>query len=225
MMLYRMFTLLMLLVAHLATACDANTFSNMESIVGSGMIVTEARDVSDFSQVQIYLGANLALVQGNSESVRIEADDNLMSYIETDVQNGRLIVSTPDHINLAPSQTIQLYVTFDTLTALEVYGSSAITAEDLDLDELAISFSGSGSTHFTGTVEEQTITIWGQAIINNFDLTSQHVTATISGNGTLEVFAEDSLDITVAGMGNVLYMGNPTVTQNVSGVANIVHEQ
>lgn len=206
------------------TACGTTIQPTLEGTRGSGTIISTQRDVDNFSTIQIYMGADLILTQSTTESLIIEADDNVMQYIETRIENGRLIVSKPDHINLDPSQTIHLNVSFNTLHEIEIFGSSNIKAGDLDLDALAISFSGSGSTRLTGKVNEQTITIRGQATIKNFDLTSRHVVIDISGNGTIEVNAEEMLDVTVAGMGTIRYTGNPTVIENVNGTANFVQQ-
>ncbi len=205
--------------------CNNIIESNVESINGSGNIITIERDVTDFSRIEINMGADLTLIQGEEESLAIESDDNLMDYIQTEVNGDRLIVSTPGNISLRSSRPIQLTVGFESLTEIKVKGSSAIMAEDLDLERLMISFSGSGSTHLTGTVGNQTIVVRGMAIINNPDLLSQQVSVDISGNGTIEVTAEESLDVSVAGMGNIHYRGNPAITQNINGTATLTQRQ
>ncbi len=202
-------------------ACNNINGANVEKIKGSGNVITTEREISRFSRIQINLGADLALTQGNSESLTIETDDNLMQYIETKIENGRLIVSTPNNISVTPSRSIKLNVDFSTLDEIEIFGSTNITSNALDLDALAIRFSGSGSTRITGRVDEQTINIRGLATINNFGLDSDRVTVDISGNGNIEVNAEDILDLTVAGMGIIRYTGEPTISQQITGTADI----
>ena len=205
--------------------CNNINGANVETIEGSGHVITAEREITNFSRIEIIMGADLVLIQGDEESLVIAADDNLMEYIQTEVNGDRLIVSTPDNISLRSSRTIQLTIGFESLTEIEVKGSSAITAEDLDLERLMISFSGSGSTRLTGAVSNQTIVVRGMAIINNPDLVSQQVSVDISGNGTIEINAEEALDIRVAGMGNIHYKGNPAITQNISGTATITQRQ
>jgi hypothetical protein len=212
-----------IVLALLLTACGTTVASSVETIRGSGNVVTTERNVTGFSRIQINLGADLALTQGNSESLTIEADDNLMQYIETKIDNGRLIISTPNNVSVTPSRFIKLNVDFSTLREIEILGSSNITANALDLDTLTIRFSGSGSTGLTGSVNEQIIVISGQATMHNFGLISNRVTVDISGNGTIEVNAEDTLNLTVAGMGIIRYTGDPTISQQVNGSANISH--
>ncbi len=203
------------------TACQAVGVVSTRSIKGSGNIVAEDRGVNGFAGIRIMLGANLELTQGNNESLVVEADENLMPYILTDVQNGTLVVSTPHNTSLSPSSPIQLKVAFQSLTNLEIVGSSDVTAANLDLDTLGISFSGSGSTRLSGSVGTQMITIKGSARLNNSDLVSRDVTANISGNGTIEVNALDRLGITVAGTATIRYSGNPSITKDIMGAATI----
>lgn len=217
------FTLL-LGIALLSTACRT-ILSTLETVKGSGHIITESREVSDFSRIDIRLGAELVLIQAPGETLTVEADDNLMPYITTEVRDGQLVVSTPDNVSLQPSRTVQLYLTFETLTAVDIYGSCNVTAAELDLDELAITFFGSGTTALTGRADNQTITVRGTATINNFDLASERVTVDIDGTGMIEVNAEDTLDVAVAGSGNIRYTGDPTITRDIRGAATIAHSQ
>lgn len=217
------FTLLLSIVL-LSTGCRT-ILSTLETVKGSGQIITESREVSGFSSIDIMLGAELVLIQAPGETLTVEADDNLMPYITTEVTDGQLVVSTPDNISLQPSRTVQLYLTFETLTSVDIYGSCAITAAELDLDELAITFFGSGSTAFTGRADHQTITVRGTATINNFDLASERVTVEIDGTGMIEVNAEETLDVSVAGSGNIRYTGDPTITRDIRGAATIQQSQ
>lgn len=215
---------LLLGVVVLSTGCGAYV-NTLETVKGSGQIVSESRQVSGFSSIDIMLGAELVLIQAPGEALTVEADDNLMLYITTEVINGQLVVSTPPNISLQPSRPVQLYLTFETLTAVDVYGSCDITAAELNLDELAITFFGSGSTALTGRADHQTITVRGTANINNFDLASERVTVEIDGTGMIEVNAEETLDVSVAGSGNIRYTGDPAITQNIRGAATIAQSQ
>lgn len=221
---FKLGSLLLLSIIPILSACG-QTITTTETVEGSGNVVVTNREIASFSQVQINLGADLTLIQGDANSLQIESDDNLISQIKTEVRNGRLIVSTPDNVNLKPSQAIQIRVSFETLSEVEILGSSAIRADDLDLDTLAITFNGSGSTRLSGRVDDQKIMIRGMATLNNFEIISQQVNIDISGNGNVEVHAENNLDVVVAGMGMIRYTGNPTVTENISGAGTITRVQ
>ena len=119
-MIYKRLILFILIVLVALTACQTVFNTTIEAIRGSGNVITAPRSVSGFSSIQVNLGAELVLTQGNGESLNVEADDNLMPYILTDVHNGKLIVSTPNNTSITPSKVIHLNVAFKTLADIEI---------------------------------------------------------------------------------------------------------
>jgi hypothetical protein len=213
----------MVILVVVLAGCQAVT-APIANVQGSGTIISETRPINGFSQIEIYMGADLTLTQGDTENLTIEADDNLMPYILTSVRNGTLVIEHPANTNLESATPIQVRVGFRSLRDISVFGRSAITADDLQLNALSITFNGSGSTRLTGRVDQQEISIRGRADLFNFDLTGREIQLEISGTGRAEVNATERLDVTVAGMGIVHYRGDPVVTRNVSGTATIEHQ-
>ncbi len=60
------------------------------TVEGSGKIQTQTRALSGFNGIVLDLPAKLELRIGSTESVTIEADDNLLPLIETVVEKGVL---------------------------------------------------------------------------------------------------------------------------------------
>lgn len=216
---------LMVMVAFLLGGCNNYQDLTGQAIQGSGKRVTENRTVSGFSQIVIQLGADLALTQGTSESLSIDADDNLMPYIISEVRDGQLIVRAKEGTSPRSTSPIKLAVSFRALNRIDVFGASNITSSGLNLDTLAISFAGTGSTQFSGTIGTQSINISGQATIKNFDVTSQRVSVSLQGAGTVQVTASDTLDVTINGAGSVFYQGNPKVNKSVNGIGQVTQKK
>src|SRR5512133_3633071 len=59
---------------------------------GSGKVVTETREVQDFLAISVSYPADVLIQQGKSESVKIEAEDNLLPQLSSEMQNGTLII-------------------------------------------------------------------------------------------------------------------------------------
>jgi hypothetical protein len=114
-------------------------------IHGSGRITAQTRAVQGFDALEINLAADVALVQGQGERLRVLADDNLLEHIVTRVAGGRLIVETPRRIHIVPTQRLQLEIGFETLRTIVINGSSVVTGGDLDLESLRLVFNGTGS--------------------------------------------------------------------------------
>ncbi len=100
--------LIALFAAVILSSCHFN-FTIGED--GNGNVVTEERTLnSDFDQVKGSAGLEVLLTQGDENKVVVEADENLMQYIETDVENGMLHITTSE--NIGRSNSKKVYVTF-----------------------------------------------------------------------------------------------------------------
>ena len=81
---------------------------------GSGKVVTETRQVSGFDRVALSGIGNLTITQGDKESLKIEAEDNILPRIETTVQNRTLIIRYQNNDwqkNVVPTKPINFYLT------------------------------------------------------------------------------------------------------------------
>ncbi|HRF96287.1 MAG TPA: head GIN domain-containing protein [Aggregatilineales bacterium] len=230
------YLLAILMLSMFISAC-----SSLVGIQGSKNIISENRAVSNFSSIDVAIGADITLIQGENESLTIETDDNILEYIQTTVQNGKLSIDTKPNTNISPSQPIKITLSFKTLSHIAVSGSVNITADtltletltidssgttnivatDVTLEALVITTSGSGNIQFDGSAATQTITVSGSATINNFGLTSENAILNVSGTGEIEVNIATTLTIDISGTGKVRYMGDPVITQNITGTGTV----
>ena len=228
-----------------ALACQFSLPTNREAIIPSGVLVTETREVSGFDQVELASFGEVILLQGETESLVIEADDNLLPYVETVVQSGKLILrfsDTPrlDILNQA-DPTLRFTLTVRDLSSLEVTGLGSMTCEALEAGDLSLAITGSGNIHIgsltadtlavrisglgdvelAGRVESQEIQISGAGNYSAMDLESASAAITISGLGDSTVWVRDSLVVTLTGAGNVQYYGSPSVSQTTTGLGSV----
>jgi Putative auto-transporter adhesin, head GIN domain len=188
---------------------------------GSGKIISESRDVSGFTGIALESTGDITITQGESESLSIETDDNLLPLLTSKVENGVLVLSTQDNTYLEPSQGIRYTITVKSLENLEISGSGNIDANNLALDSLSVEISGSGNIRLSGKVNSQSVDISGSGDYNGCDLQSSGSSVSISGSGDIRVAATDTLSIDISGAGDVTYLGNPEVSQDISGVGDI----
>ena len=84
-----------------ALACRAlNTVTN--SVQGSGKIVTKTVEVSNFDSVSLEGSGDVYVEQGQTESLTIEADDNIQPLLETKVSGKELILTTKPNVSINP---------------------------------------------------------------------------------------------------------------------------
>ena len=93
---------------------------------------------------------------------------------------------------------------------------------NLNGQDLKVSISGVGKINMKGEVDTQQVDISGAGSYSAKELISRDCEVDISGAGRATVNVTDTLDIQLSGVGSVEYTGNPSVTQNISGVGGAV---
>ena len=99
----------------------------IQSVIGSGKAGAEDRNVSNITGVDLGTSGTLDITIGTSESLRIEADDNLLQYIQTDVSGGTLVIKTrPGVVTMQPVRPIKYHLTVTRLNSLGISSSGDI---------------------------------------------------------------------------------------------------
>jgi hypothetical protein len=217
-------------VVLLLCACD------LVGVRGSGKLITESRNVSDFDRVTLAGSGEVILTQGDGESLTVETDDNVMQYVTTEVRGGTLTLGTEPGKRVSPTR-LKFALRVEDLAGLQVSGSGDVVAErfttdDLEItvsgsgdvqidaltaDEVAVRISGSGDVELAGQVTGQEVTVSGSGKYRAGDLRSETVAVTISGSGDATIWATESLDARITGSGSVGYYGHPETNVSTSG--------
>ena len=233
---------LLLLTACLSVACEDITGAMYaERIQGSGKIVSEPRNVGGFSEVALRGSGELMISQGNTESLTVEADDNILPRIATVVEGNKLSIGMERGISVSPSKTIRYTLMVRDLSNVELSGSGTIRAgnvrsgefqvrlsgsgeiriDGLSASSLRSQISGSGNIEIRGKVDQQEVRISGSGDYSASELQSESTSVTTSGSGDAKVWAEKELSVRISGSGDVDYHGNPSVNKHVSGSGNV----
>lgn len=207
---------------------------------GSGDIETEERDVSDFHKVHLSGVGNLIITQGDEESLIIEADDNIIPLIKTDVFRHRLTIGFKRGYNFIPIAKIKYHLTVIDLDEISLSGAGDIDCDDFNTDRLEFDISGVGDIDFninaervestssgagditlSGKVDSQEIDISGVGKYDAEELESRECSISLSGAGSATVNVSEELDVSISGVGNVNYTGSPHVEQDISGLGRV----
>lgn len=185
-------------------------------------LVSEDRDVSGFNKVALYGSGNLFIMQGDETSLTVEAQENLMPYMETMVSGGTLELRKKQVRHPKQWRGINYYLTVKDLDGISVYGSGDVISSDFVTDStIVITIDGSGDVKLAGEAKKQEITIQGSGDYSARDFKSSECIAKIFGSGDVTVNVTDSLDITIDGSGDISYAGSPSVKQNINGSGDV----
>ena len=186
---------------------------------GSGIMATESREVSGFDQVDLSVSGTVLIAVTGTESLTIEAEDNILPLLTTEVRNGRLELGAKQ--NISPTREIVYTITVVSLEAVAVSGSGSVTATGIDASGFDVKISGSGTVIPDGVSESLDLSISGSGAFEGEALESATATVSVSGSGNAVVNVTDDLDVKVSGSGNVEYFGDPEVSVSRSGSGDV----
>jgi len=208
---------------------------------GNGNVIKQDRKVSSFNGIEVSGAFQVFLKQGNAETVTVEADENLLSFIRTEVVNGTLIIETKN-MPFHATTKMTVYVTIKGLKSIDLSGAVDIeTQNKLNLSDLKIDVSGasdaklevavqkldldgSGASKllFRGSAVDVKMDLSGASEIFAYDMPAESYSIELSGAGKAEINVSKKLSAEVSGAGTVRYKGSPTVIdQEVSGAGSI----
>ena len=198
----------------LPTACNV--------AAGSGRAATETREVSGFSKINLDGSGEVTIEQTGTESLTIEADDNVLPNLTSDVDGGTLKLSTKPGTSVNSRTPIRYRVTVKDLSEVILSGSGGIAASKLEVPELRVDISGSGTVTAAGSTISQDVTLSGSGTYAAADFTSEAAKVQLSGSGAVTVSVNADLEVDISGSGTVTYSGDATVKQSISGSGELV---
>lgn len=227
-------------IALLMSACD---YIGGERIEGSGNLTTQERAITGFSAVKSSGSFDVYLSSGATQSVRIEADDNLHEYIETTLNGTELDIDTKEGYRLDSDKDIKIFLTSPQFDKVHLSGSGNIISQsqivgnakidlsvsgsgnikvDLRAPAIDAHMSGSGDIDLSGEAKKFEGSLSGSGNIRAMNLKTEETSIRISGSGNADVFASTKLDVHVTGSGDVRYKGGvQQVTSNITGSGSV----
>lgn len=214
-----------LLVAGASVAQD----KDQKTIEGNGKLVTRTVDVKSFDALKASGVYELKLLQGTTESVKIEADENLQELFHVSNEGSRLIIEMEKlkNTNLKSKNKMRVYVTFKNLKELELSTVGNVSSEkrlafndldfrnksvgnvDLDLtaNNINVENKSVGNVELSGKAETAVFTNKGVGNFKAGNFVVQTVEIDNSGIGSAEVNAEKQLKVNDNMMGKVKNKG------------------
>lgn len=209
-------------------------------IKGNGKVERESRDISNFQSIDVSGNFDVFIRQGDVESVKVEADDNLLELINTTVQGGELKISSTKSIRTF--EKLSVYVTVVELKEIDGSGACDIKSEgtlklkyleidisgacdiilDIECEGLDVEASGACDLDLKGVAEVASYDASGACDINAFGLKTKRCKIDMSGAGEANVTVKKKLEVNASGAGTVRYKGEPEdVDSKTSGAASV----
>lgn len=172
-------------------------------------------------EVSVSVPANLHYHPGQGTQLVMTGDPELLSHVKVDDDEIRMDCS--HHI----SHHNRIDITLPgNKTFREVNLKGVVTADlnDLNQPELEVAMAGASDVTATGKTDKLTVSLAGKSDVHAKDLIAKKVEINIAGHGNIETSPQDSVDISIAGRGDVkLYSEPKHVESSILGSGNIEH--
>jgi len=211
-----------------------------KGIRGDGNVIKQERSISSFDGIDVGGAFNVFLTQGDTEKLVIEADENLMDIIETEVRGSTLKIKTSEDIK--ESSKLNIYITFKDLKDIDVSGACDLTGEnkfklgDLDLDcsgasememklsagNINLDCSGASNAELFGSAQSVNAELSGASKLDAMEFEVAIYDIDVSGASHGKIFVTEELSVEVSGAAHLKYKGEPRIKEHdVSGAGSL----
>jgi hypothetical protein len=209
-------------------------------------VENQVRNTGYFNQLHFDGAYTIYLSQGDTCSVKVEAEPKVLDKVTTEVKNNTLKVDTKNGGWFCcwghGREDIKVHITVKDLKSIVIDGSADLAGKgkfvcdtlelsisgsgDINLETeskmLETSIAGSGDVKLIGKAQSFSAAIAGSGDIKAFGLAADKCEVSIAGSGDCQVNAVQELEVSIAGSGEVSYKGNPAkVNNSVSGSGEI----
>ncbi|MFT4755647.1 MAG: hypothetical protein ACI91R_000283 [Vicingaceae bacterium] len=220
---------------------SCNFFGNC--LQGEGPIVEQVITIDTFDEIELEQKAEVYLKQASQQKVTIEAPQNIIDLLLTEVSGGTWNIDFSRCTKT--EEPIKIYIETNDIQEITVEGSGKVFSEGLiesnelvlningsgliDLNvmvkELKTEISGSGDVNLIGETKLHKIEINGSGDIDSYDLISDESEIEINGSGNVKVNVSYALDVDIDGSGDVYYKGNvKEISSQVNGSGKLNQE-
>ena len=210
---------------------------------GSGHILSDTRSVTGFNSIDVSGAIDVYVKQDSSTSVKVEADDNLLQYVEVYTDNSTLVIKTRRGMWIRPTNSIKVYVSNPVYREFEVSGASSIHSEneitsgetlrvgltgasngklEFNAPRISVDLSGASDLTIRGRTKDFEGGATGASQIRCFDLLTENADVKASGASGVEVFASVRIIPHASGASSISYKGNAVIQdKSESGAASV----
>jgi hypothetical protein len=191
---------------------------------GAGTPVQERRALGGFRSVAVSDGVKVRIVRAAAPVVTVDAGKAVVGRVTTEVRDGVLHVAVRDRgivIGRDPLRDVRVRVGLPRLGAVEVDGSGDVDLVGLAARSLTLRLRGTGDVTARGRTDELTTDIAGAGDAHLAGLRARRARVVVHGVGDVEVTATEALHVELFGAADVVYHGDPRVTQDVRGPGDV----
>ncbi len=212
-------------------------------VAGNGNVQTEQRTVNgSYNEIDISRGLDVYLTQDETESITVQADENLHDIIKTEIDGNVLKIYTEENISFSEAQKVM--VSFRSVSKIsassgsDVYSTNTFNAESIRLvtesgsdmklninaQTIDCSSSSGSDLKLSGTAIHLMAEASSGSDINASDLNVERSRVKASSGADITVNTSKELHASASSGGDIKYRGNPEKVEKTDGVSGSVSE-
>lgn len=201
----------------------------LTGIKGNGEVVSEDRTISsNFSEIKVQQGIQVYITQGNSTELKVEADENIIDVLRTEVKNNILNIYFDKNVYKASSRKV--YLTTSDISKIETSSGASVKTENtiettileldsssgsaikmyVNADEISSSSSSGATINIYGKSKEFSAMASSGSTIDADKLETINATAKVSSGANIDLNVSGKLIAKASSGGDIDYEGNPT---------------
>ncbi len=188
-------------------------------IAGSGKRQKEKRSVGSFTSISTEGAFDIEIVCQKPQDVAIEGDDNVLPLVTTEVSNNVLHIRNLRNYSVAAP--VSLKISVPDLEGVHSAGAGTLIVFGLKNEKFEIDANGAPKIKVSGETKVLTIDTKGAGSIDAHRLHAARVEVGAKGVVSVEVFADEKLDVNVSGPSHVIYRGNAVVNKTINGPGSV----
>lgn len=211
---FRVAALLVLVLAVAAVGCGSD-----QCVSGAGPIVSQTIDLTSLTGFDFQAGGEVVALPGANQQVVVRTQENIIDLLNRDVINGIWAIGFTECVR--DVSELRVEITVPELDSVELSGAGTINAET-QASNIDTVLSGAGTVTLTGETTSQQVTLEGSGTVEAFELTTDETSVVLTGQGTVNVTANEQLNVDLPGAGAVFYKGDPQKDVRITGAGSVV---
>lgn len=225
-----------------AVAVAAGVLGGWFGVEGSGRIKEEARQVGEFTGVEVGGPVEAEVKIGPARKVTLIADDNLLPMVKTKVKDGvlrteltgsvrptrgiKLIVVTPklDRVGASGGSSMRAQVAASKSFKVSGSGGANLDVAGIDAETLRVDLSGGVDAKLQGKAKSATYDLSGGVDFTAADLAVENAELDASGGVDAALTATNEVTGSASGGVSIKVKGRPAVKVSTSGGSSVISE-
>jgi hypothetical protein len=216
-------------------------------VSNTGQIILQDRHISEFDSIRVLDNVNVILTQDSVNKVAVEAGENIIGGIKTELSGSELVLYNTNNCNWlrSYSKPINIHVSVKNLLKIHYESAGDISCTDtlrsgylkidmwggcgtIDLkvnvsDGYFIQHMGTATLILHGICKISSVFAGDYGLLQLGELQTGYSFVTNSGSNDCYVNAKHALQATIISIGNIYYSGNPhDVNSTITGAGRLI---